>query len=160
MKIKNSTQWSNIYSNASKYNVNVKDSRYKLAFYGFLAVIASLVILVSFTFQYILALSLAIISVISLSLFVSINNNKPITNSFILTSVGEIFLNKEQRSYQLLVGSRHSFIGCWFVMIPNHTTHSQHDMSSKTTPKQLFIFRDSFTKQDYSRIGRVLSELE
>jgi len=160
VKIKNSTQWSSIYSNASKYNVNVKDSRYKLALYGFLAVIASLVILVSFTFQYILALSLAIISVISLSIFVSIKNDKPITYSFVLTNIGEIFFNKEQISYQVLAGSRHSFIGCWLVMIPNHTTHSQDYMSSKTAPKQLFIFRDSFTKQDYSRIGRVLSELE
>jgi hypothetical protein len=160
VKIKNSTQWSNIYSNASKYNISVKDSRYRLALYGLLIVIASLAILICFTFQYILAQSLAIISVIYFSLLLSIKNNKAIIDSFVLSTVGEIILNKDLGSYQLLASSRHSFIGCWLIMIPIQTTHLQHYLGRKTRPKHLFLFRDSLTKQDYSRIARVLSELE
>ncbi|WP_332871612.1 protein YgfX [Colwellia sp. Bg11-28] len=160
VKIQSSTQWSNLYSNASKYNINVRSSRYKLAVYSFIGILTCLVILVSFTFHYNLALVLAVLSLISLSLFLSIGDNKPITSSFILTNTGVIVLDNETISYQLLAESRLSFIGCWLVLMPNSSASAQHRTHGKGYPKQFFIFRDSLHEQDFSRLARVINQLK
>lgn len=115
----------------------------------------------SFTFHYGIALWLAIISIISLSLFLSISHlNKPITNSLTLTKAGVVELNNDQISYQLLPESRLSFIGCWLVLIPNDNAVTQHSNPDKKYPKQLFIFKDSLHKQDFSRLARVINQLK
>ena len=159
MKIQNSTQWCNLYSNASKYNINVRNSHYKLAVYSFSGIFIFLVIIVNFTFHYILAQSLAVVSIISLSVFLSRRNNEPIISSLKLTTSGEIYLHKNQVSYQLLPASRISFIGCWLVMVPNESILSQCSNAASNTPKQLFIYRDSLSNQDFSRLARVIKQL-
>ena len=150
----------NLYSNALKYNVNVRESRYKLAVYSALAIFIFLVMLVSFTFSYILAQALAAVSIIALSLFLSMSKKNRLTSSFILTNTGSIRFNNEEASYQLLAGSRLSFIGCWLVMRQNvPAVFLPKDLLEKI-PKQLFIFRDSINEQDYSRIASVIKQLE
>ena len=160
MKIQSSTQWSNLYSNALKYNINVRISLYKLAIYSLIAILTALVILVSFTFHYGLALGLAVVSIISLSLLLSVRNNKPITSSFTLTNTGGIEFDNDKISYQLLAESRLSFIGCWLVLMPNNSVVTQHSHSAKKDPRQLFIFRDSLHEQDFSRLASVINQLE
>lgn len=160
MKIKNSTQWSNLYSNASKYNINVRDSQYKRAVYSVIGVFTSLIILVSFTFHYGIALLIAIISIISLSLFLSISRlNRPITSSLTLTKVGVVEFSNDQVIYQLLPESRLSFFGCWLVLGPSENTVTQHSNPNKKYPKQLFIFKDSLHAQDFSRLASVINQL-
>ena len=150
----------NLYSNALKYNVNVRESRYKLAVYSALAIFIFLVMLVSFTFYYIQAQALAVVSIIALSLFLSMSKKNRLTSSFILTNTGSIRFNNEDASYQLLAGSRLSFIGCWLVMSQNVPAVFLPKDLFETMPKQLFIFRDSINEQDYSRIARVIKQLE
>ncbi|PKG83427.1 hypothetical protein CXF85_10460 [Colwellia sp. 75C3] len=116
--------------------------------------------LVSFTFYYILAQTVAVVGIISLGLFLSIGNKNPFTNSLILTNTGSIEFNNKQVSYQLLANSRLSFIGCWLVMIQDVPSLPPHTNLSEKIPKQLFIFRDSMNEQDYSRITRVIEQLE
>jgi len=116
--------------------------------------------LVSFTFHYDLALVLAVASLISLSLFLSINDNKPITSSLTLTNTGVIELDNEKISYQLLAESRLSFIGCWLVLMPYNRVATQQSSPEKRYPKQFFIFRDSLHEQDFSRLARVINQLK
>ncbi|PKI12693.1 hypothetical protein CXF71_18330 [Colwellia sp. 12G3] len=116
--------------------------------------------MVSFTFYYILAQTVAVVSIIFLSLLLTVSNDKPFTNSLILTNTGNIHFNNEQVSYQLLSDSRLSFIGCWLVMIKDVPLLSPRINVSETIPKLVFIFRDSINKQDYSRIARVIKQLE
>jgi hypothetical protein len=115
--------------------------------------------LVSFTFYYTLAQTVAVVSIIFVSLFLSISNKKPFTNALILTNTGNIQFNNEQVSYQLLTDSRLSFIGCWLVMIQDVPLLATRINIPQTTPKQLFIFRDSISEQDFSRIARVVKQL-
>jgi 3'-phosphoadenosine 5'-phosphosulfate sulfotransferase (PAPS reductase)/FAD synthetase len=103
---------------------------------------------------------IAVVSIIWLSLFLSSSDEKPLSTSLTLTDTGSIYLNNEQISYQLLADSRLSFIGCWLVMIPNVPLHTLRNKVAKTIPKQLFIFRDSINEQDFSRITRVIKQLE
>jgi len=116
--------------------------------------------LVSFTFHYGIALWIAIISILSLSFFLSIRKTKKsIISSFILTKTGEVALNNEQIRYQLLPDSRLSFIGCWLVLMPNQIAVTQYSNPGKKYPKQFFIFKDSLHEQDFSRLARVINQL-
>lgn len=160
MKIQSSTQWSNLYSIESKYNINIRYSYYKLAAYSFIAILACLITLVIFTFHYTVALWIAIITTLAFSLFLSLRKaKKTIIGSFILTKAGEVVLNNEQISYQLLPESRLSFIGCWLVLLPNQNAVTECSYSEKKYPKQFFIFKDSLHEQDFSRLARVINQL-
>ena len=116
--------------------------------------------LVSFTFYYILAQAIAVVSIISVSLFLSMGNKSPFNISLILTNTGGIQLNDKQVSYQLLTNSRLSFIGCWLVMIQDVASLPPSTNLAEKIPKQIFIFKDSINEQDYSRIARVIKQLE
>ncbi len=115
----------------------------------------------SFTFYYDIALLIAVISIISLSLFLSISHlNKPITSSLTLTKTGAVEFNNDQISYQLLPESRLSFIGCWLVVAPKENTVAQRCNPGKKYPKQFFIFKDSLHERDFSRLASVINQLK
>lgn len=115
----------------------------------------------SFTFHYGIALWLAIISIISLSLFLSTSKtSKSLISSLTLTKSGGVEFDNEQVSYQLLPESRLSFIGCWLVIIANDNAVTQHSNPVKKYPKQFFIFKDSLHKQDFSRLAGVINQLK
>ncbi len=67
--------------------------------------------------------------------------------------------------YQLQANSRFSFLGCWLVLQPLKAP-SMAAVSSilnlKNTSKKssFFIYRDSLSKQDFSRITQVINQLE
>jgi len=107
-----------------------------------------------------LALVFAVVSLVSISLFLSISDNNPITSSLTLTNTGVIGLNNDNINYQLLAESRLSFIGCWLVIMPNNSTATQQSSSKNRYPKQIFIFRDSLHEQDFSRLARVINQLK
>ena len=152
-------QWCNIYLSASKYNINVKHSRYKLVLYSFFVIIFCLILLIRFTFYYVIAQINAVAAIIFLSLFLSKSNNNAIAHSFVLTYTGGLCFDKDQLSYQLLTTSRLGFIGCWVIMVPSELTLNQCGNTNNTSPKQLFIFRDSISDQDFSRLARVIKQL-
>ena len=126
-----------------------------------IGILTCLVTLVSFTFYYDIALLIAVISIISLSLFLSISHlNKPITSSLILTKTGAVEFNNDQISYQLLPESRLSFIGCWLVVAPKENAVIQRCNPDKKYPKQFFIFKDSLHERDFSRLASVINQLK
>ncbi len=59
---------------------------------------------------------------------------------------------KEQ--FQLLANSRYSFFGCWLYMTPLPVT-----INKKSKTKQLFIYRDSLSAKDFSRLSQVIRSL-
>ena len=79
---------------------------------------------------------------------------------------GQMKLNNGE-FFSLLPNSRMSFIGCWLVML--NQDHAKNDLGIKTSPvygqKKLhkhykFIFKDSLSQQDYSRLRRIISTLK
>jgi len=82
--------------------------------------------------------------------FIKGNENE----KFTLTSTGLFqFKNVQEKSenFQLLPFSRVSFLGCWLFF------------NSKQAPKNLqskFIFKDSLSSADYSRLTRVIKALK
>ncbi|ALO35723.1 hypothetical protein CMT41_14105 [Colwellia sp. MT41] len=92
-------------------------------------------------------------------MFLSINNASAISRSFTLTATGGFYLAGSPTSYQLLAASRVSFIGCWLVMVPSEPILTPRSNAANNIPKQLFIYRDSFSKQDFSRLARVIKQL-
>ena len=114
-----------------------------------------------------LAQSVAVLAIIGLSVFLSANNTKPIRNTLIFTSTGSLQFSAETTelngihltpiTYQLLTDSRFSFIGLWLIMQPNDTPLLSNSLKTSTT--QLFIFRDSVSQQDFSRIANIIKKL-
>lgn len=152
-------QWCNLYSSASKYNITVRKSRYKPAVYCSLAGMLGLTFLLSLTFSYVLALILTVAGIIYLSLFLSITHDSPIASSLILTNTGCLYFDKDPTSYQLLITSRLSFIGCWLIMTEKESFAARKKDAVRVDTKHFFIFRDSLSGQDFSRIARILRQL-
>lgn len=59
--------------------------------------------------------------------------------------------------YQLQTSSRFSFLGCWLNLTPITITAQKTPQESKT--KQIFIYRDSLSEQDFSRLAWLLKSL-
>jgi len=58
--------------------------------------------------------------------------------------------DNSQENWQLSPYSRLSFLGCWLVFT--------HDHINKPSAK--FIFKDSLSSQDYSRLRRIIVALK
>jgi hypothetical protein len=69
---------------------------------------------------------------------------------------------KEQ--YQLLSSSRYSFFGCWLHMAPLSNMYSPElltkVLNKKHKKKWLFIYRDSLSTKDFSRVSQVIRKLK
>lgn len=63
---------------------------------------------------------------------------------------------KEQ--FQLLASSRYSFFGCWLDM--DSTKLVNKSINKKHIKKQLFIYRDSLSSEDFSRLSQVIRKLK
>nr|WP_019028499.1 hypothetical protein [Colwellia piezophila] len=90
---------------------------------------------------------------------VNVKHTQPIIHSFTLTESGDIHLDKNPQRYQLVQVSRVSFIGCWLIMVPSESVLSQRSIVVNHTLKQFFIFKDSISEQDFSRLARVIKQL-
>jgi hypothetical protein len=94
------------------------------------------------------------------------NITKEPVDIFSIDLNGQIKLNNED-SFSLLPNSRVSFIGCWLVML--NQDHAENDLGTKELPNKghkkslkhyKFIFKDSLSHQDYSRLRRIISTLK
>jgi hypothetical protein len=63
---------------------------------------------------------------------------------------------KEQ--FQLLVSSRYSFFGCWLDMYSSKAMTKA--INKKHKKKQLFIYRDSLSPKDFSRLSQIIRKLK
>ena len=154
-------QWCNLFLSASKYNVNLRRSRHKRAFYISFIFSVILALIISLTYAYLLALGIAVICLISISVYLSINSDEPIICRLTITHDGIINFNQDEVSYQLLPSSRFGFVGCCLYMLPSKTLASTIPTYTRNTsiPQQYFIYKDSLTSQDFSRVVKIIKQL-
>lgn len=155
----NSTPWCNLFSSASKYSISVNKSRYQLLLYAGIPTIFILVAMIFLTYAYHLALVIAFIAMLLISLFRRRESkHQQNVSTFELTSQGQCLFD-DQSCYQIQASSRQSFLGCWLVLqlIPNnHVLFNTHNSNPK---RLLFLFRDSLSPQDFSRLSNVITQL-
>jgi len=152
--------WCNLYSTESKYNITVNKSRYKWGVYGAGILISITLALLKYTFAYqwvvfFLAFSLLFFGYF---LFKEKSAYHSAMYDFSMNTQGQCLFTLSDssvvKSYQLLAKSRISFVGCWLFMKPIGLNHRN---SNRT--KRIFLFKDSISNQDYSRISRILKSL-
>ena len=159
MKTVNLTPWCNLFSTASKYNITVNKPHYKVIVYLGVVLILALLLLTFFTYAYHLALTVAVVSTILLGfLLTKQSRQQVIISTFELTEQGQC-LFKDGSNYQLHLSSRCSFLGCWLVLQPLVTAGIFPVVKINNGKELFFIYRDSLSKQDFSRIANVISQL-
>ncbi|MCW8833731.1 MAG: hypothetical protein OQK09_04810 [Colwellia sp.] len=155
----NSTPWCNLFSTASKFNIQVNESRNKLLVIYGLTVFFLLLLVLYFSYAYFLALVVATLTLLVLGVLYSQQRTKhrqkdaKCLYQFELNQQGLCLFNGNEY-YQLHASSRFSFFGCWLMLLPTTENKCSGDKA-----KQLFIFRDSLTEQDFSRLSQVLRNL-
>jgi len=77
------------------------------------------------------------------------NKQASLQYQFELTPQGVCTFNGAEY-YQLQTNSRFSFLGCWLTLMPA----TAQNTLLKGKKKQLFIYRDSLSEQDFSRLSR------
>ena len=118
-----------------------------------------LLLLTFFTYAYHIALTIAVLAIMLLGLLLTkYNNQQPIVLRFELDSQGQCSFEGET-FYQLHTSSRLSFLGVWLVLQPMSAVNTMFNVKNKSTKTLLFIYRDSLSKQDFSRISHVISQL-
>lgn len=69
-----------------------------------------------------------------------------------------------KKQFQLLTGSRYSFFGCWLYAVPLPNVYSAEPLSNainkRRKKKRLFIYRDSLSAEDFSRLTQVIRNLK
>ena len=60
--------------------------------------------------------------------------------------------------FQILASSRYSFFGCWLDMYSTKLLNNA--INKKHIKKQLFIYRDSLSSEDFSRLSQIIRKLK
>ena len=127
--------------------------------------IASIVLLLAFyTYAYHLALALTVVTFVLLGFLLAVQNpQKVIVSRFELSSQG-ICAFDDNHYYQLQSNSRFSFLGCWLILQPltaqpTTSVNSLFKANKNNSKRLFFIYRDSLNNQDFSRLTKVISEL-
>ena len=164
MKTANLTPWCNLFLSASKHNISVKKSRYKALLYIGSIVASALILLIFFTYAYHVALVVAVMTFVLLGFLLTKHRTSDvIVSRFELNSQGLCSFDDTEH-YQLQANSRFSFLGCWLVLQPltaqplsavNSIVNDNYTFKAT----KFFIYRDSLSEQDFSRLSNVISQL-
>jgi hypothetical protein len=176
VKTSNSTPWFNLYSTASKYNICVKQSRYRDLLWLSVYLFINLLLISYVTYAYQFVLVVVVLTITLISIFIANKRVRQLTSiqftvdefsicSFeyrrektVLSAIAE----KEQ--FQLLASSRYSFLGCWLHMAPLSNLSSSallsYAINKKRKNKWFFIYRDSLSAQDFSRLSQAIRKLK
>ena len=159
MKTANLTPWCSLFSTASKFSITIKKSCYRALLQVSAVVLFLLLMLVFFTYAYHLALSIAVGFAVLLGLLkANVNEPQAIVSTFEINAQG-VCAFEDNSHYQVQANSRFSFLGCWLVLqaLPSNTLLLSE---ANNRPKKLFfIYRDSLSKHDFSRISRIITQL-
>ena len=159
MKTVNLMPWCNLFSAASKYSICVGKSHYRVLLYTGTTVIFSLLLLIFFTYHYHIALAIAALVMMLIGgLLVKKSNHLQIISTFELGYQGRCTFHNEG-DYQLQENSRFSFLGCWLILQPVPTISTVFNAKNNNSTTLFFIFRDSLSKQDFSRLSQVITQL-
>ena len=161
MKTENLTPWCNLFLNASKYKVTIYKSRHQVFIYGvfFSFIIASLIFILTLNLYLLASVSSVIFFILSVAMsppkMPSPLFSQADIESLILTNKGlcqfsSSHHNDSVEEYILSPYSRSSFLGCWLLF---SKVGSLNKLESK------FIFKDSLSSKDYSRLRRVIMAL-
>jgi hypothetical protein len=110
-------------------------------------------------------LGIITLSIVFIGLINSTKKGYSSLYSFILSKEGEVCFSNDSRSYQLLDSSRVSFLGCWLILASksaeeiNLNIDSSNSVNQRYKIKKMFVFRDSLSGTDFSRICQVLRNL-
>lgn len=178
MKIQNSIPWCNLFSTASKYNLCIKESRYRYLVILSGCTFSILLLIIYVTYAYLFVLVSVIFIITLLSLFSTKKKNEQLsTLQIIVDELGVCsFENiiekkaesdkdlKEKEQFQLLSSSRYSFLGCWLYLVPLSNLYSSSfligRLGTKPEKKRLFVYRDSLSAEDFSKLSRVIRNLK
>lgn len=175
MKTKNLIPWCNLFSNASKYNICIKQSRYRNLLLFSSGVLFSLLLISYATYAYYFVLIIVVLTITIVSVFITKQKGGQFTKlRFTLDEEGvcsfeDASENKlrsavdRKEQFQLLTSSRFSFFGCWLCMAPlsNLTLPETlpNAINKRRKKKLLFIYRDSLSAEDFSRLSQVIGKL-
>jgi len=113
-----------------------------------------------FSYAYHFVLAIAVVATMLLGLlFTQSNSQQAMVSRFELNNQGQCFF-EDDTYYQLHVSSRISFLGCWLVLQPTSTVSTILHPKNNNSKTLLFIYRDSLSKQDFSRLSNVIAQLE
>ena len=87
----------------------------------------------------------------------NIDNNGVCSFEFMLEKSVESTVDAKEQ-FQLLESSRYSFFGCWLEMYSSKTMTNA--INKKHKKKQLFIYRDSLSPEDFSRLSQIIRTLK
>lgn len=175
MKTTNSTQWCNLYSTASKYNICIKQSRYHHLLLLGSGIFINLLLISYDTYAYQFVLVTVVLTITLLSFLIARKNyGRLITLRFTLDELSVcsfessfkntvVSTDNKRESFQLLASSRYSFIGCWLQMaslsnqaLPDTLPNA---INKRRKKKRLFIYRDSLSAEDFSRLSQAIRKL-
>ena len=118
-----------------------------------------LLLLTFLSSAYHIALTIAVFALVVLSLLLALpNSHQVIISRFELKIQGQCSF-EDKSHYQLQASSRYSFLGVWLVLQPMSALNTMFQAKNNGTKTLLFIYRDSLTKQDFSRLAHVISQL-
>lgn len=175
MKTKNLIPWCNLFSNASKYSICIKQSRYRTLLLLSGGIFFSLLLVSYVTYAYQFVLVIVVLTITIMSVLIAKSKDEQLTTlHFILDEdcvcSFEYVLENKVRStvdtkeqFQLLASSRFSFLGCWLHMAPLANSSSPESLpntiNKRRNKKLLFIYRDSLSAEDFSRLSQVIGKL-
>ena len=148
----------------SKYNITVNKPHYKVIVYLGVVLILALLLLTFFTYAYYLSLTIAVFGVGLLGFLLAKQcKQQVVISTFDLTDQGQC-LFEDEGNYQLHVSSRCSFLGCWLVLQPISAVGTlfvakKFVAKNKRVKKLFFIYRDSLSRHDFSRLAKVIAQL-
>lgn len=127
------------------------------------AVFFILLSLIFFTYAYHIALGIVVVAFVLLGLILTNKSTLQVNDSnvdinFELNSQGVCSFNGIEQ-YQLQASSRFSFLGCWLVLQPISAVTQMFNAKDNSQQTMLFIYRDSLSEQDFSRVVKVMSHL-
>ena len=176
MKTKNLIQWCNLFSNASKYNICIRPSRYRNLLLVSSGVLFSLLLISYATYAYQFVLVIAVLTITVLSVLIAKKKDEKFTKlhflldeegvcSFQYTPENKLESTADRKEqFQLLTSSRFSFFGCWLCMAPLSTLTLSENLpcaiNKRRKKKLLFIYRDSLSAEDFSRLSQVIGKLK
>jgi len=161
VKTKNLTPWSNLFLTASKYKVTINKSRHQFFIYGvfFFFIIASLIAFLTLNLYLLASVTFVIFFILSIAMptpmMFTPSSSRGCIESLFLTDKGLCQFSSYQRNnsveeYAFSPYSRVSFLGCWLIF---SKVGNSNELQSK------FIFKDSLSSKDYSRLRRVIMAL-
>jgi hypothetical protein len=168
--------WCNLYSTASKFNLCIKESLYRKLFLlsGCISLGVLLVIYTTYAYQFALVAVVVMLTIISIVISKT-ESRQPTPLQLRFDEDGACSFestlkesdessNDVKKHFQLLASSRYSFFGCWLHMVPLSSTHIPNHLPDGINnifiKKWLFIYRDSLTDEDFSRLSQMIRKLQ